>query len=403
MKYRMPAYYSDFSCIGAACEDTCCGGWQIEIDEKSYEEYRKVPGEFGERLRGEMDARNRTFCLNGRRCAFLNEDGLCDIYKELGKESLCETCRTYPRHMEDYGEVREIMLSLTCPEAARIILRADPECGWKVQEKEVRRSEKERSMDPDPKLFSCIQEMRKTIVSLMKNREIGLYDRLAMALSYAHDLQRHFDMIYDVSRKTKDVADDVWRAQCLERITGRYLHPQAHVRFIKQLEPFREKTKERYIRLFSWMRMLETLEPVLDHWEKKQGIVCTNLYHNHSPEEYGGMEEEFAAQATACEQEWENLFLYFIHTYLPGGCYDEDVYSKVKLAVFSVVIIREWCLFRYGKTGKMNRDMMVAAAYRYAREVENSDANLELLEGYFQDDIQFGLKAMLTVLAGTRG
>lgn len=258
-------------------------------------------------------------------------------------------------------------------------------------------------MDPDPGLLECIQKMRQTIVRMVKDRGNDVYDRFAMVLSYAHDIQRHFDLIYDVKGTTKDIADDAWRSQCLEGITGRYLRPQASARFKIKLEPLREKAGERYIRLFSWMRILETLEPVLEHWEKKQGIVCTSLYHSRLPEEYSRMEREFAGQAAVYEKEWENLFLYFIHTYLPGACYDEDVYSKVKLAVFSLMMIREWCLFRYGKTGKIDREMIVAAAYRYAREVENSDFNLELLEGYFQDDIQFGLKYMLTVLAGTYG
>ncbi|MGN0158277.1 MAG: flagellin lysine-N-methylase [Brotaphodocola sp.] len=401
MKYRMPVYYTDFSCIGAACEDTCCGGWQIQIDDKSFEKYRNVSGQFGNRLRREMDAKKRVFHLKGRNCAFLNEKGLCDIYSELGKDSLCETCRTYPRHMEDYGETREIMLSLTCPEAARIILGDESKSVWKVKKKTVKRSEKERRMDPNTELLSCIQKMRKDIVSIIKSKEMNLYDRFAMALSYAHDLQRHFDMIYDETSEAKNVDENVWRAQSVEEISQRYLQPQAALRFTKKLDPFRGRSCERCIRIASWMRVMETLEPVLEHWEMKQGIICTKLYHSLSTQAYEKLEQEFEHLTADCEKEWENLFLYFIHTYLAGACYDEDVYSKVKLAVFSVVVIRQWCLFCYEKTGVADRSTLVAAAYRYAREVENSDANLELLEQHFQEDMQFGLKQMLIVTAGT--
>ena len=35
MLYTIPDYYKEFSCIAADCEDTCCAGWQIVIDEKS--------------------------------------------------------------------------------------------------------------------------------------------------------------------------------------------------------------------------------------------------------------------------------------------------------------------------------------------------------------------------------
>lgn len=35
---------------------------------------------------------------------------------------LCDTCRNYPRHIEEFEDLREISLSLSCPEAASILL-----------------------------------------------------------------------------------------------------------------------------------------------------------------------------------------------------------------------------------------------------------------------------------------
>ena len=35
MLYTIPDYYHEFSCIAGECEDTCCAGWQIVIDEKT--------------------------------------------------------------------------------------------------------------------------------------------------------------------------------------------------------------------------------------------------------------------------------------------------------------------------------------------------------------------------------
>ena len=51
MILRYPKYYENFSCIAGQCEDTCCAGWEIDIDDKSYAYYMSVPGEFGSRLR----------------------------------------------------------------------------------------------------------------------------------------------------------------------------------------------------------------------------------------------------------------------------------------------------------------------------------------------------------------
>ena len=50
MIFRYPDYYDEFQCIADRCKDTCCAGWEIDIDDASYEAYQKVPGEFGKRL-----------------------------------------------------------------------------------------------------------------------------------------------------------------------------------------------------------------------------------------------------------------------------------------------------------------------------------------------------------------
>ena len=125
MKIRVPSYFKDFKCIASACEDTCCAGWGIVIDEETYNTYQNIESGFGEKVRSkivEEDGEN-VFVLNGENCPFLNENNLCEIYKELGEKSLCYTCRQYPRYMEEFFDLREMGISLSCPEAARIIFR----------------------------------------------------------------------------------------------------------------------------------------------------------------------------------------------------------------------------------------------------------------------------------------
>ena len=51
LKFRYPKYYEKFQCIAGQCEDTCCAGWEIDIDDVSYDYYMSVEGEFGRRLR----------------------------------------------------------------------------------------------------------------------------------------------------------------------------------------------------------------------------------------------------------------------------------------------------------------------------------------------------------------
>ena len=40
MQYTIPHYFKSFHCIGGECPDTCCAGWQIQIDPASL---KKIP------------------------------------------------------------------------------------------------------------------------------------------------------------------------------------------------------------------------------------------------------------------------------------------------------------------------------------------------------------------------
>ena len=51
MQFIRPDFYDDFHCLADACRHSCCIGWEIDVDEESLDLYRRVPGDFGARLR----------------------------------------------------------------------------------------------------------------------------------------------------------------------------------------------------------------------------------------------------------------------------------------------------------------------------------------------------------------
>ena len=152
-----PSYYDDFRCIADRCEDTCCAGWEIDIDDETYDKYLSVGGDFGARLiesiktygeesetpgeqngaesgvgvadhtEVERESEDEGYELHGfrltddLRCPFLDDHNLCDIYKEVGESALCEVCTNTPRNFLEYCDRREISISASCPEAARLI------------------------------------------------------------------------------------------------------------------------------------------------------------------------------------------------------------------------------------------------------------------------------------------
>ncbi|MBR3768426.1 MAG: flagellin lysine-N-methylase [Clostridia bacterium] len=120
-----PSYYNSFNCIADKCEDTCCAKWEIVIDDKTAEKYEKLENKTGDRIRSFLltDADGDIcFQLQNGKCPFLNENGLCNIHIELGIQFTSEICRTHPRFVEEYDGFTEVSLSLSCPEANRIIM-----------------------------------------------------------------------------------------------------------------------------------------------------------------------------------------------------------------------------------------------------------------------------------------
>ena len=125
----VPDYFDEFHCLAGSCPDTCCGQWEIVVDEAAEARYRSVSGDLGQRIRAALVTMDGETCmaLEHSRCPLLTAEGLCPIVTELGEDFLSETCHTHPRFTEVYGGLRETMLSISCPEAARLLLtRTEP-------------------------------------------------------------------------------------------------------------------------------------------------------------------------------------------------------------------------------------------------------------------------------------
>lgn len=125
MKIIAPSYYLAFKCIADKCKHSCCIGWEIDIDEDTYEYYKTIKGDFGKRLSDNIVIEEDTphFLLDKEeRCPFLNKNGLCDIITTIGEESLCQICDDHPRYRNFYSDRTEIGLGFCCEAAAELIL-----------------------------------------------------------------------------------------------------------------------------------------------------------------------------------------------------------------------------------------------------------------------------------------
>ncbi len=63
MKVIAPRFFSAFHCIVDRCSDSCCIGWEIDVDPESEAFYRAQSGEIGNRLRAALEA-GATMCIS---------------------------------------------------------------------------------------------------------------------------------------------------------------------------------------------------------------------------------------------------------------------------------------------------------------------------------------------------
>ena len=95
----------------------------------------------------------------------------------------------------------------------------------------------------------------------------------------------------------------------------------------------------------------------------------------------------------------EQLLLFFVYTYFCGAVYDDMVYTKVVLAVFSVLWIEELCFAKWLENqGHLSFAEIVKTAWQYAREIEHSDENLNLLEDIFDEQEEYFPEKLKSIL-----
>lgn len=219
MKIRVPEYFKDFKCIASKCEDTCCAGWGIVIDDVTYDRYKNVQGKFGERLRSEIvhEAGENIFVLKGNNCPFLNKEKTCDIYINIGEENLCYTCQQYPRYTEEFGSLREIGISLSCPEAARIMLNNDKKVTFELSENEEVVSSYN---DINAQLFIELLQSRNIVMDMLQDRDIDLRKRVALALLFVDEIQEKIDEseIKEIKSVREKYSDKFFLEELLEKL-----------------------------------------------------------------------------------------------------------------------------------------------------------------------------------------
>lgn len=165
MYQTRPDDYAAFRCLAGACPQTCCAAWEIVVDPDAQDAYLRLQHPLAAKLRRvlRVDSEGDTyFAQTDGRCPFLCADGLCELQRTLGEQSLCRTCRDFPRWEVLLCDRVEQGLSPACPEAAR-------------------------------RLTSAVTAVRDRALALLARPGHTAYENLAVALDFARAAQRLLD------------------------------------------------------------------------------------------------------------------------------------------------------------------------------------------------------------------
>lgn len=383
MKIRVPEYFKDFKCISSECEDTCCAGWGIVIDDETYKKYQKVEGTFGERLRNEIvhDAGENIFVLRGNNCPFLDEKKLCDIYKNVGEDALCYTCKQYPRYTEEFGSLREVGISLSCPEAARIILRNSKKATFELDEND---EEVNSYNDINAKLYLELIQCRKIILDIIQDREIDLNVRASIVLYFTKEIQDKID--------ENDISD-------IRFIREKYLDRNFVKDVITTLEKYNNKENYKYHNMKEYFNVFKRLKHITPNDPLGLDDAIRYFWQSEDDKEvYLSKHKAFNKYYKEKIYKFEHILVYFIFRYFMKAVFDYDVSAKIKTAIVSYLMIKELCIVIFTEEGQLNDADIVDISHMYSKDIEHLEENIESLAEIFETNDVFSVEEMLITL-----
>lgn len=365
MKYHKPSFFDQFKCIGSACTDTCCAGWEIEVDETTAQGYLAEKGAFGDRLRREIGSEpgEYFFKLKNNRCPFLNKENLCDIFINLGEERLCDICREHPRFYNWFGDYTEVGLGLCCEEAERLLFSDSKPLTFVeevTQDEEQDYSDEDEYTDAsdllDDESEECEQmlEERKAIFTILQNRKKNIgarLKRLLLQLPYADEM-----LLLTVPILEWDDPESIPKLDYNANPSTTTLKSSALflIRFFGGMESLDE----------TWPSMMKELEQNIDSLidvDKAAEFIQFMKGENRL-------------------YEYEHIAVYLVYRYYPEILFDGQIEAKILFAAASICLLFLMDLQCFQENGVYTQQDRIELVRRFSKEIEYCPENMERFE-----------------------
>ncbi|WP_107840320.1 flagellin lysine-N-methylase [Metasolibacillus meyeri] len=378
----IPEYLAGFKCIGSACEDTCCAGWDVAVDKRTYQAYRKIQHpHMTEKLQQNVkrnhkqynDVNYAKFILDqDKKCSMLLEDGLCSIHKELGEAYLCNTCANYPRVFTQVGDVVEKSLTLSCPEAARLVLLREEGLGFIETEeaKEIRGTFSNKLvLERNPYFW----DIRVFIIQLMQSRQQSIEIRLIILGLFLQKVEQVTP--YELERELPAIIQDYLKrldneefVSSLQNIKGNLSFQFNLVRKLIQYRMSGGGVTEKYLKIFN--QILEGLNLEEDEKRKVQDIEKSMLKYQ---EAYSNFYEPFIQKQ---EYMLENYIVNYIFKNL-FPCDYSTFFESYRMLIVHFTLIKLHVIGISAKQQRLTEEMVIECIQQLVKVIEHHSAYLQ--------------------------
>lgn len=321
-----PDFYDKFKCIADKCSDSCCIGWEIDVDETALEKYQAMQSPLGDEICSKIiKSEDDNYCFRlseNERCPFLDETNLCRLITSTGDcQLLCDICREHPRFYEWFIGVTECGLGLCCEEVCRILLENEEPFSL-VEEsdgEEILLEAKEDVAEADTYIF--LSAFREKLFEILFRKDIGFEDKLVKVLS-----------------KTESFCDQKIKIRNYKNSLELY----------KKTEPIDENWTD-YIRKLS-----ENFQSILN------------------------VETEFKEKIKA-DMIYSKILAYVLYRHFLKAVFDESIKERICFAVESVRFIYLCDMKTYFEKGELTLKDRIENLKNWSKQIEYSEENTELL------------------------
>ena len=396
MKVLKPFYYDDFKCIAGDCIDNCCHAeWEISIDKKTYKKYRKLKGQWGNKINNNIgrirsnisDLRYGKIKLKDKGCSLLDEKGLCTIHANLGVGYLCNTCKVYPREITKLGEIYERNLFMSCPEIARYFVRHKENFYFNMDEEELSDLDKDYIVDKsyDEKLYNLLWDSRSLAMEIIQFKEIEIWKRIIFLKILTDKVQKLID---EESYENYEKVLNTFRSEITNIDVINSLDK------IKFVEDVKFDFIQSIINKSSQLKRIKYSQLINDYYEmfnatddKKENLKL--LFEK---------EREFNIFLKDYENILENLLIYLIYGYFMLALYSRDLNKQVNKIVITYSMIKMLLLGRWFKNNKkLEEEDFVEVIYVFSRVIEHNRSFLnKIYEGV--KEVGYDKIAYITIL-----